>query len=206
MRDAAPRRRAGASGGRRRDCRRGPRAPCPRAGAIRGRGCVRRRGLRRRGRARSPRRSTEATLARDPVEELEAEAVGGVDPLEGLDAEMRPVGVPPSETTTSFQRSSATAAQSNPAPRLAVVAGARTENLTLLPRLWRPDRGTRPEGSRGGPRRPGPEAVAVIAQTTRAPRSGARAHDRCQPRGGRRLAEDAFQLGEVAPCGEDFLV
>ena len=69
----------------------------------------------------------EAALAWDAVEPFELQAVGGIDPLVGTDAEVRAVGCcPPSVmTSTSFQRSSATAAQSNPAPRLAVVAGAR---------------------------------------------------------------------------------
>ena len=70
------------------------------------------------GRARA-----ETWLAGNAVEPLEAEPVGGVDALESLDSEVLAMGVPPSVMTTSFQRSSATAAQSNPAPRLAVVAG-----------------------------------------------------------------------------------
>ena len=75
----------------------------------------------------------EPALARDAVEELEAEAVGGVDPLERRTPRCSRSGVPPSEITTSFQRSSATAAQSNPAPRLAMVAGARTVSFTGAP-------------------------------------------------------------------------
>ena len=118
-------------------------------------------------------------------------------------------GVPPSETiSSSFQRSSATAAQSKPAPRLAVVAGARTESFTLPPpRSRRGPVGPRWAGSErraaaSGSLRPWP----VITQTTRAPRSGRSRDERGEAGRGRRLAEDALELGEIAPGSEDLLV
>ena len=64
----------------------------------------------------------EAALARDAVDEREAPALDGREPGERPDAEMVEVGgsPSPSDTSSSFQRSSATAAQSNPGPRFAV--------------------------------------------------------------------------------------
>ena len=85
----------------------------------------------------------EPALERDPVDEAEAVALDRRDEREGAEREVlgrreaarrrpRPRARPaarrsrPARRASSFQRSSAAAAQSNPGPRLAVEAGART--------------------------------------------------------------------------------
>ena len=87
------------------------------------------------------RRRAETAFEWDPVDEVEALSGRRREECIGADSEVRLVGwelacslslderhPSPSVTSSSFQRSSATAAQSNPGPRFADVAGARTSS------------------------------------------------------------------------------
>ena len=80
----------------------------------------------------------EPALARDPVDEAEAPAVGRGEAREGADAEVRAIGglvagIARPSTSSSFHRSSAAPAQSKPGPMFAVVAGARTRTTVIEP-------------------------------------------------------------------------
>ena len=150
----------------------------------------------------------QASLARDAVVELEAEAVGGIDPLEGLDAEVRPVRRAPvgdDHLVPEVERDRGTVE-----PGAEVGGGRRGADRDLHDAASAMVSGSGGTGIGGvvrraavsGSLRPWP----VMTQTTRAPRLRPLARERGEPRRRRGLAEDALQPGEVAPGRQDLFV
>ena len=137
-------------------------------------------------------RGAEAALQRDPVHEVESLAGRICEQCVGANGEVgvvrgkllrprpRPSTPEPSVTSSSFQRSKATAAVSKPAPMLAEVAGART----IIPVLRRRSVGTASTCSSAGACgrlsvsfRPWP----VIVTTSRSPGTAPRGRPRGRP-------------------------